>query len=78
MSVEQVLPSGRILTAGTWIGTEECLQRDDQRRKVRLDSIQEDLLIASIEQPAVIEKILSHQGMWATSAHSPRAESLAA
>ena len=30
------------------------------------------------EQPAVIEKILSHLGMWATFAHSPPAESLAA
>ena len=35
-------------------------------------------LIAFIEQPAVIEKILTHLGMWAASAHSPPVESLAA
>ena len=28
-------------------------------------------IIAFIEQPAVIEKILTHLGMWAASAHSP-------
>ena len=32
----------------------------------------------SIEQPAVIEKILTHLGLWAASAHSPPVESLAA
>jgi hypothetical protein len=34
-------------------------------------------LIAVIEQPAVIERILTHLGMWAASAHSPPVESLA-
>ena len=28
-------------------------------------------IIAFIEQPAVIEKILTHLGMWAASANSP-------
>ena len=35
-------------------------------------------IIAFIEQPAVIEKILTHLGMWAASVHSPPVESLAA
>jgi hypothetical protein len=35
-------------------------------------------LNAFIEQPAVIEKILTHLGIWAISAHSPPADSLAA
>jgi hypothetical protein len=31
-----------------------------------------------IEQPAVIEKILTHLGLWPAHAHSPPAQSLAA
>jgi hypothetical protein len=34
--------------------------------------------IAFIEQPAVIEKILTHLGLWPAHAHSPPAQSLAA
>jgi len=35
-------------------------------------------IIGFIEQSAVIEKILTHLGMWAASTHSPPVESLAA
>jgi hypothetical protein len=35
-------------------------------------------IIAFIEQPAVIEKILTRLGMWWASAHSPPLESIAA
>jgi len=35
-------------------------------------------IIAFIEQPAVIETILTHLGMWAAAAHSPPLASLAA
>ena len=35
-------------------------------------------IIAFIEQPEVIEKILTHHGLWPAPAHSPPARALAA
>jgi hypothetical protein len=35
-------------------------------------------IIAFIEQPEVIEKILAHLGLWPTRVHSPPVESVAA
>lgn len=35
-------------------------------------------IIAFIEQPEVIEKILTHLGLWPAHVHSPQAQSIAA